>query len=76
MCYILSESAKETKNIKYSIYDQDGDAIRENVDIIHVPLQQNYKTNVIGGLLTGTISYTIAFDDEFLTDNDHNKEIN
>lgn len=74
MCYILSESTKETKNIKYSIYAQNG-TIRENVDIIHVPLQQNYKTNVVGGLLTGTISYTIGFDDDFLTDDDHNKEI-
>lgn len=75
MCYILSESAKETKNIRYSIYDQNGEAIRENVDILSVPLQRNYKTNVVGGLLTGTISYTIGFDDEFLTDDDHNKEI-
>ena len=75
MCYVLAESEKQTNNVSYSIYDQDGDAIQENASIIHVPLQQNYKTNVVGGLLTGNITYSISFDDVFLTDNDHNKEI-
>lgn len=75
MCYILSESTKETKNITYSIYDQSGSAIRENVGIDYVPLQRNYKTNIVGGLLTGTVSYTIGFDEEFSADNEHGIEI-
>lgn len=75
MCYVLAESEKQTINVSYSIYDEDGDAIQENASIIHVPLQQNYKTNVVGGLLTGNITYSISFDDVFQTDDDHNKEI-
>lgn len=75
MCYILSESTKETKSITYSIYDQNGNAIREDVGIDYVPLQRNYKTNIVGGLLTGTVSYTIGFDEEFSADNEHGIEI-
>lgn len=75
MCYILSESTKETKSITYSIYDQSENAIRENVRIDYVPLQRNYKTNIVGGLLTGTVSYTIGFDEEFSADNEHGIEI-
>lgn len=75
MCYVLAESEKQTINVSYSIYDEDGDVIQENASIIHVPLQQNYKTNVVGGLLTGNITYSISFDDVFQTDDDHNKEI-
>lgn len=74
MCYILSESTKETKSITYSIYDQSENAIRENVRIDYVPLQRNYKTNIVGGLLTGTVSYTIGFDEEF-SDDKHDIEI-
>lgn len=75
MCYILSESTKETKSITYSIYDQSGSAIRNDVVIDYVPLQRNYKTNIVGGLLTGTVSYTIGFDEEFSADNKHDIEI-
>ena len=76
MCYILAEAEKETKNITYSIYDQSSNAIRTDAQIIHVPIQRNYKTNVVGGLLTGQVTYNITFEDNFLTDNDHNEEIN
>lgn len=75
MCYVLAESEKQNADITYSVYDQNGNAIREDVTINHVPLQRNYKTNLVGGLLTGTISYSIFFDNELLTDDEHNMEI-
>ena len=43
MCYVLAESEKQTNNVSYSIYDQDGDAIQENASIIHVPLMPYKK---------------------------------
>ena len=76
MCYILAEAEMVTTNITYSIYDESANPIRQDVQIIHVPIQRNYKTNVVGGLLTGQVTYNIAFEDNFLTDGDHNKEIN
>lgn len=75
MCYVLAESEKQSINLTYSVYDQDAKAIREDVSISYVPLQRNYKTNVVGGLLTGEITYKISFDNEFITDDEYNKEI-
>ncbi len=60
MCYVLAESEKETVNFTYSIYDRSGNAIKEDASIIHIPLQRNYQTYVVGRLLTGTITYNIA----------------
>lgn len=82
MCYVLMEETqqndKESIHIQYSIYDQSGNAIRENVEIPFVPLQANYKTHIVGGLLTGTITYRITIneeDKELSSDPDHNIEI-
>jgi len=75
MCYVLAESEKQNINITYSIYDENGNAIQEDRQIIHVPLQMNYATYVVGGLLTGTIGYSITLDEELLTDDEHSKEI-
>ena len=73
MCYVLPSAGKENFDITYSIYDKDNDAIRSNVVINAVPLQANYKTNVVGGLLTGVVTYNITLQTEY--DNTENKEI-
>lgn len=73
MCYVLPDAQKENFDITYSIYDQNSKAIRSNVVINAVPLQANYKTNVVGGLLTGVVTYNITLQTEY--DNTENKEI-
>ena len=73
MCYVLPDAQKENFDITFSINDQNGDAIRSNVAINAVPLQANYKTNVVGGLLTGVVTYNITLQTEY--DNTENKEI-
>lgn len=73
MCYVLPDAQKENFDITFSINDQNGDAIRSNVAINAVPLQANYKTNVVGGLLTGTVTYNITLQTEY--NNTENKEI-
>ena len=67
MCYIYPDAGQENIDITYTIYDQNNEAIREDVTIQNIPLENNYRTNVVGGLLTGTITYTITFDKDFNT---------
>lgn len=74
MCYVLPDAQKENFDITFSINDQNGDAIRSNVVINAVPLQANYKTNVVVRLLTGTVTYNnITLQPEY--NNTENKEI-
>lgn len=75
MCYVLAESDKAIKDITYSVYDQEHNAIRENAVIHFVPFKRNYKTNLVGGLLTGDVFYTISSENFSGTDNDQNTEM-
>ena len=63
MCYIYPDAGQENIDITYTIYDQNN----EDVTIQNIPLENNYRTNVVGGLLTGTITYTITFEKDFNT---------
>lgn len=67
MCYVYPDAGQENIDIMYTIYDQNNEVIRENVTIQNIPLENNYRTNVVGGLLTGTITYTITFEKDFNT---------
>ena len=68
-CYILPdflpEQATDVKSIYFTIYDQDDKAIRSDVEIPSVTLQSNYKTNIVGSILTGTVSYEISINNVF-----------
>ena len=74
MCYVYPESDRDNFDIKYTISTDTDVAIRENVTIQNVPMQANYRTNVVGGLLTGTITYAISFEEGFTSYN--NSEYN
>lgn len=71
---LMAEEDQKTINLKYSVYDTSDQPIRSNVDIIHIPVQRNFKTNIVGGLLTGTISYGISISEGF-SNTEHNKEL-
>lgn len=74
MCYVYPDAGQENKDITYSIYDQNNEVIRKDVTIQNIPLENNYRTNVVGGLLTGTITYTITIEKDFNT-TEKNEEI-
>ena len=74
MCYIYPETGQTTADITYTLYDQSYNVIRQDATIQNVPLQANYRTNVVGGLLIGTITYTITFNANFGSE-DNNKVI-
>lgn len=67
--YIFPEESQANFDINFSVYAAGNEPIRENVNISNVPLQANYRTNVVGGLLTGTVTYTIFIKEGFNTDN-------
>ena len=73
-CYVLPEAQQQNFDITYTITDQNSSAIRSNARINSIPLQANYKTNVVGGLMTGTITYTITIVEGFNSQN-HNQVI-
>lgn len=74
MCLIMAETEKQTTDITFSIYDQNGNAIRQDVTVRNIPLQRNYRTNVVGEIMTETISYSITLEEAF-NQSGHTQEI-
>ena len=74
MYYVLmAETEQRTIDINYSVADTEENPIRSGAEITFIPIQRNYKTNVVGGLLTGKITYNITIDDEFNTSQNNNE---
>lgn len=76
-CYVLmAEDNQTTLNLTLSVLDQNTPAqsIRKDVLIRNVPFQRNYKTNLVGGLLTGTVTYSVSIQQDFST-GENNEEI-
>ena len=71
--FVDGTTEKSLLEIKFTIEDESENVIRSNVQIVHVPIQRNYKTNIVGGLLTGTITYNILLGE--FEDEDINKDI-
>lgn len=65
-CFVLADS---NVSVTYTIEDQSGSTICTGT-IADVPAQPNYNTNIVGGLMTGTVSYNITFDPAFEVDSD------
>ena len=72
----MAEDEQTTLNLTLSVLDQNTPAqsIREDVQIQYVPFQRNYKTNLVGGLLTGTVTYNVSIEQGF-SNNENKKEI-
>ena len=64
--------ADSNVSVSYVIKDQNEKDICSGT-ITDVPAQSNYNTNIVGGLMTGTVSYSITFNSAFGGDN--SKEI-
>lgn len=60
--FVDGTTEKRLSDIEFTIKDGSVSekVIRSNVQIVNVPIQRNYKTNIVGGLLTGTITYNIS----------------
>ena len=56
--------AENTVDVKYNIYTSHGVV---NNEVPSVPVQKNYRTNIIGNLLTSTAGYTVELDNRWGT---------
>ncbi len=67
--YVLVDD-KCTSNVKLSLYDNTDYEIN-SFTYSFVPLQRNYRTNILGSLLTNPHLFTIVVDKEFEDDHIH-----
>ena len=70
MCYVLTNSTKEQattiNNIKvWLAADADGKDEIELFSIDNVPVQRNWRTNIVGNLLTEEVSLNVSMDKNF-----------
>lgn len=73
MCYVLTSSSKEDarviNNVKVWVAsDAQGTNERELVNIDHVPVQRNWRTNIVGELFTTENDFQIVLDRNFAGD--------
>ena len=74
MCYVLLGSTT-IPQVTYTVYDENSKKIVESININNVKMEKNYRTNVVGNLLTGTVNYTISLQSALETHPDYNTEI-
>ena len=60
----LLVNEKTTSDVVVSLWDQNGDAIN-TLEYSFVPFQRNYRTNILGNLLTNPAVFTIIVDEDF-----------
>lgn len=60
----LLVNEKTTSDVVVSLWDQNGDAIN-TLEYSFVPFQRNYRTNILGNLLTNPAVFTIIVDENF-----------
>ena len=70
MNYLLV-NAKELETVKFTVKNG---TFEEEFTYNNVPLQRNYKTNIIGNLLTSTYDFTIEIDPIFSSEVDYDGE--
>ena len=70
MVYVLAgegTSTSSTHDAKFTFYRDAEPQLVRTIDIVNLPIQRNYRTNVIGDLITQTEAFKIIIDAEFDT---------
>ena len=60
----LLVNEKVTNDVSVSLWDQNGDLLN-TLNYSYVPFQRNYRTNILGALLTNPAVFTIVVDERF-----------
>ncbi|MBR0335843.1 MAG: hypothetical protein IIX34_03140, partial [Alistipes sp.] len=59
--------AKETSTVKVTLWANDGNELN-TLEYSFVPFQRNYRTNILGELLTNPATFSIVVDEKFAND--------
>ena len=75
MCYILPNetttgAAKTTAGTTFTFHPQAGNDITLSEGLQAIPVQRNYRTNIVGKILSGEVSFNVKVDPIY--DGDHN----
>ena len=75
MCYILPNetttgAAKTTAGTTFTFHPQTGNDITLSDGLQAIPVQRNYRTNIVGKILSGEVSFNVKVDPIY--DGDHN----
>ena len=75
MCYILPNetttgTAKTTAGTTFTFHPQAGNDITLSDGLQAIPVQRNYRTNIVGKILSGEVSFNVKVDPIY--DGDHN----
>lgn len=63
MSYILADKASTTHTMSFAFADANGNNVTTFGDGLGaVPIQRNYRTNIVGQILTGAINFNIKID--------------
>lgn len=76
MSYILAEPDRTLKTMSFKFTDNSG--LYEPIDIgelNNVPIQRNYRTNILGQILSGTTSFEIIIDPVYEDDEIYQDEL-
>lgn len=68
MAYVLAgngETIESTHNTTFNFYRGENDDLVRTFEIPSLPIKRNWRTNIVGDLLTQTESFQIVINDEF-----------
>ena len=66
MSYILAGNQKETlESLEFTFRPDNGADITFSDGLTNVPVQRNYRTNIVGKILTGEVDFIIEIDADF-----------
>lgn len=74
MSYILADdkstgsSKANLESLEFTFKPENGNDIIFKEGLTNVPVQRNWRTNIIGQILTGTIKFEVMIDQKFLDD--------
>ena len=66
MNYLLAPKGRCVANVTFTFNNEQGKTI-DPLSLTNIPLQRNYKTNIIGKLLTASTDFTVTIDANFGT---------
>ncbi len=57
-------------SVEFNFYPKDGNVINLSSGLTNIPVQRNYRTNILGDLLTTDVTYNITIDSDYDDDID------